>query len=140
MTLVRSHLRLGVIVWLLGHTLTAVSLVACDCCRPAEGEVHTANAPPCHEVTPPPQPHCEHAAADGAACPMHRPAAPSSGSALSCACGTPDAMLVAVLLQPAVAVSVLTIDAPLDRPVPPTAHRPTAASLAVPPDAPPPRA
>lgn len=143
MTLVRSHLRLGVAAWLVCHLLTFTTLVVCDCCPMPDASVAAAaDTAPCHEQAPPPEPHCEHMTEDGAACPMHRgaaaPAAPDC--AMSGACGAAGAMLQAVLLQPAVISTVVEIDAPLDLPVPTATERPSAVSLAVPPDAPPPRA
>lgn len=140
MALVRSHLRLGVAAWLVCHLLTFSTLLACDCCPTTDGRAAAAE-PPCHDTAPPPEPHCEHMTEDGAACPMHRtgagPSAP--GCAMSAACGAAGAMLQAVLLQPAVISTAVEIDAPLDSPVPSATDRPSAVSLAVPPDAPPPR-
>lgn len=141
MTLVRSHLRLSVGAWLICHLLTFTTLVACDCCSMTDDSVAAAAEAPCHEAEPPPEPHCDHMTQDGAACPMHRAAAPTAPAcAMSATCGTAGAMLQAVLLQPALLSSVVEIDAPLDLALPSASHRPNAVSLAIPPDAPPPRA
>lgn len=142
MTLVRSHLRLGVATWLVCHLLTFTTLVACDCCPMTDGSAAAAAEAPCHDAAPPSEPHCEHLTQDGAACPMHRTGhAPSAADgAMSAACGAPGAMLQAVLLQPAVPSAVVVVDAPLDQPVAQATLRPSAVSLAIPPDAPPPRA
>lgn len=144
MPLVRSHLRLGVAAWLVCHLLTFATLVVCDCCPMTDaGAPAVAEAAPCHETAPPPpEPHCEHLSNEGAACPMHRSASapPAADCAMSGACGAAGAMLQTVLLQPAVLSAAVTIGAPVDAPAPSVNDRPSAVSLAVPPDAPPPRA
>lgn len=147
MFVVRRYLRRGVVVWLCCHALTFTALVPRDCCALHAHGAHEATADgaaPCHErAAPIPGAHCEMAAEEGAACPMHAsPASPSTGAdcALSGACQAPAAALAAVLMQAAV-LSHSTFHTPLV--VPQAASRPSDASprsLASPPAAPPPRA
>ncbi|HUU32856.1 MAG TPA: hypothetical protein VMW48_02270 [Vicinamibacterales bacterium] len=150
MRVVRRHLRRGIVAWLVCHALTFTALVPRDCCvahghaAPANDESApaTADGPPCHEAAAEPAPspgsHCDMAAADGAACPMHRTAAPGR-CAMSGVCHAPESALAAVVLQAAVLVRA-GLPVP-DLAVASVALRPgdSARSLAVPPDAPPPR-
>ncbi len=146
MTVVRRHLRRGVAAWLVCHALMFTALLPRDCCAAhthgasgaaAEGEV------PCHEsgdAAPVPGTHCEMAAEDGAACPMHAAPASSPDCAMTGSCQAPAAALAAVLLQAAELEPGLSVAPHLS---PLTAARPTdvsARSLATPPAAPPPRA
>lgn len=151
MSLVRRYLRRGVVAWLVCHALTFTALVPRDCCA-AHGHAALASdetapsagdVPPCHEAVaepaPPPGAHCDMAAADGAACPMHRPGAAPGSCAMSALCHAPESALAAVVLQAAVLVRI-GLPVP-DRGaaaivLPPDS---SARSLAVAPDAPPPR-
>lgn len=152
MSFVRRHLRRGVAVWLMCHALAFTALVPRDCCAahrhgaPSHDEASAAtDAPPCHETAAAPElpagAHCEMAAADGAACPMHQAQeTPQRGCAISGSCQVPAASLAAVLLQSAVLVPAFDVVPPvapqLDRRPPDVSAR----SLAIPPDNPPPRA
>ncbi len=146
MVLVRRHLRRGVVAWLVCHALTFAALIPRDCCAAhghavaAAGEAEDGT-PPCHEAADAPAPgaHCEMAAAEGAACPMHRTAAAPVDCEMSGLCGAPAAALAAVVLQAAVLVGATpTLPAGPTEPAPWPPDL-SVHSLAVPPDAPPPR-
>lgn len=151
MTLVRRHLRRGVAVWLTCHALTFSALVPRDCCAAhAHGKTtaaaghaghEAAAAEPCHETAEAPAPgaHCEMSTADGASCPMHQPGAMPAGCAMTGVCHAPEAALSAVLLQAAVAVPSFTFTPYAVPGALPRATDVSSTSLAVPPDAPPPR-
>lgn len=154
MTFVRRHLRRGVAAWLLCHALMFTALVPRDCCAAhAHGKASAAGttdehaghaapaAEPCHEVaaTPAPGAHCEMSAADGAACPMHQTGALPVDCAMTGVCHAPDAALSAVLLQAAVAVPSFTFTPQVVPGTRPRATDVSTTSLAVSPDAPPPR-
>lgn len=130
------------------------ALVPRDCCAAhAHGKATVAGADaghagheapaaePCHDAptTPAPGAHCEMAAADGAACPMHRTGAMPVDCAMTGVCHAPDAALSAVLLQSAVAVPSFTFTPHVVPGALPRATDVTTTSLAVSPDAPPPR-
>lgn len=159
MSFVRRHLRRGVTVWLMCHALTLSALVPRDCCAmhahaadDTAGHDHAAmvaaaasdaEAVPCHETaapaTPAPGDHCDMPSSEGANCPMHQPGAMPAGCAMTGVCHAPEAALAAVLWQavpaplaPAVAVPLVVTVVSRTADVSPT-------SLAVPPDAPPPR-
>ena len=155
MSFVRRHLRRGVKAWLLCHALAFTALVPRDCCAmhahaadgttAAHGHGAAPAAEPCHETstpaesTPAPGDHCDMPASDGAACPMHRSGAMPADCAMTGVCNAPEAALAAVLWHAAMAppapdVAVPALVTLLSRvaDVSPT-------SLAVPPDAPPPR-
>lgn len=157
MFLVRWHLRRGVAAWLVCHALTFTALVPRDCCA---AHAHAASAghetpsaghdaPPCHDsaeapaaaAAPAPGAHCEMAAADGAACPVHQPGAATAPAecAMRSSCHAPESALATVVMQAAVLVHAgLPVPA---APIQIAARAPdvSARSLAVPPDAPPPR-
>lgn len=161
MSLVRRHLRRGVVAWLVCHVLTFTALVPRDCCAahahaavaPSGASHHAAaaapaDAPPCHEMgaeapAPAPEPamgdHCDMPASDGAACPMHRAGAPAAGCAMTGVCHAPDAALAAVLWPAAVTPVTPALPLPAVATVPPLAVATSSIALAVPPDAPPPR-
>ncbi len=160
MSFVRRHLRRGVTAWLLCHALTLSALVPRDCCamhaHATDGTAthdHSAmsataapeEAVPCHDTAEPvaaapaPGDHCDMPSSDGAACPMHQSGALPTGCAMSGVCHAPEAALAAVLWQavpapiaPAIAVPHVVTVVSRAADVSPT-------SLAVPPDAPPPR-
>jgi hypothetical protein len=149
MRLVRRHLRGGVTAWLLGHALTFTALVPRDCCaahaHAAHGDHQAAavesDAPPCHDSAPATAPgaHCEMAAADGAACPMHARVPQAPDCTMTGVCGAPAAMLQAVLMQPAVPAAPTTLAPLLLAEAVSHPAAPAPRSLASPPDAPPPR-
>lgn len=141
MAFVRRRLRRGVAVWLCCHVLALSSLAARDCCAAHALAPAEAEGAPCHDEAPPPPDHSEHMMAEGAACPMHHAGTESAADcAMTGVCGVPDAMLQAVLLQPAVPIAPFEFTPALQPSsstgAPPEAPR----SLATPPDAPPPRA
>ena len=143
---VRRHLRRGVAAWLVCHALTFTALVPRDCCALHAHGAHDATADgaaPCHEVAAPiPGAHCEMAAEEGAACPMHAsPASPSPGAdcALSGACQAPAAALAAVLMQAAVVEPATHVSPRLSALARPHPRAASPRALATPPDAPPPR-
>ncbi len=132
----RRHLRGGVCVWLVCHALTFSAVVPRDCCAAHSHDAAPA-APACHELAA-----AEPPAADGATCPMHRPARPGAANdRLAGTCDAPAAALAAVLLHGTAP------HGPLELPLvqctavmaawPPSGPR---RSLSLPPDAPPPRA
>lgn len=161
MSFVRRHLRRGVTAWLLCHALTFTALVSGDCCaahaHATDGSAtphhHAAmstpageaDAPPCHETgapvaaTPAPGDHCDMPASDGAACPMHRSGALPADCAMTGVCHAPEAALAAVLWQAAPAPAVASVPVPAATTVAARAGDVSPISLAVPPDAPPPR-
>lgn len=155
MTFVRRHLRRGVTVWLMCHALAFTALVPRDCCAahahaaPEQaGSEAGAEPAPCHDLPAAPAPgtHCEMAAADGAACPMHRSPQPSASTpsasdcAMSGSCQAPAAALAAVMLQAAVLVPALEVTPLADPQTARASLDVSARSLAIPPDSPPPRA
>lgn len=155
MSLVRRHLRRGVVAWLACHALTLTALVPRDCCAAhthppaAASDVrHDAsapvNAPPCHEVVaeapaPPMADHCDMPASDGSACPMHRAAASPDACALTGVCHAPDAALASVLWQAAVPPAAPHLVTPVAALAPRPLSAPPSVALSVPPDSPPPR-
>ncbi|MEZ5289542.1 MAG: hypothetical protein R2745_00525 [Vicinamibacterales bacterium] len=140
MTFVRRRLRRGVALWLCCHVLALSALAARDCCA-AHTMAAGSEGAPCHDEAPPPDDSCEHMMGEGAACPMHHAATEAPvDCAMTGVCGVPDAMLQAVLLQPAVPIAPFAFT-PALQPSGRVATAPDAPrSLAVPPDAPPPRA
>lgn len=139
MTLIRRHLRRGVVGWLVCHVLTFTALVPRDCCA-----AHASTeAPPCHDMTAAaPAPvmgdHCDMPASDGAACPMHG-ATSAAGCAMAGVCHVADAALAAVLWQAAVTPVAPVLAAPAVAPAPHVAIAALSIALALPPDSPPPR-
>jgi len=153
MSLVRRHLRRGVVVWLACHALTFSALVPRDCCAAHEhaamsspdGTAAAADAP-CHEMATGrsmPQAvtvdHCDMPASDGAGCPMHRAGASPVSCAMTGACHAPDAALASVLWQAAVAPSAPRLVTPVAALAPRAAFAALSLALALPPDSPPPR-
>lgn len=147
MTVVRRHLRRGVTAWLLCHALTFTALVPRDCCAAHADAADVdagAETPPCHETaapaeTPAPFAHCDMAAAEGAACPMHAAEMPATDCSMTGVCHAPEAALAAVLLHAAVAVPPFTLASHSAAGVLVADAAVSPASLAIPPDAPPPR-
>lgn len=158
MSFVRRHLRRGVTVWLLCHALTLSALVPRDCCAmhahatAATAAAHDhggvpaeAEAAPCHEeaapvaATPAPGGHCDMPSSDGAACPMHQSGAMPTGCAMTGVCHAPEAVLAAVLWHAVPAPVAPTVAVPAVVTVVSRAADVSPTSLAVPPDAPPPR-
>jgi hypothetical protein len=161
MSFVRRHLGRGVTAWLLCHALTFTALVPRDCCAahahatdgPAATHDHAAmagpageaDAAPCHEAaapvaaTPAPGDHCDMPASDGAACPMHRSGAMPADCAMTGVCHAPEAALAAVLWQAMPAPAAPAVATPGAVTVASRAAHVSLTSLAVPPDAPPPR-
>lgn len=162
MTLVRRHLRRGVVAWLACHVLAFTALVPRDCCAahahadvPAAHAAHheaaapaTTEPPPCHEMTgetpaaasaPASGDHCDMPSSDGAACPMHRAGAAPADCSMTGVCHAPEAALAAVLWQaavpPAAPIVLTPAVAAVDRVVVAISSR----ALARPPDSPPPR-
>lgn len=162
MTLVRRHLRRGVVAWLACHVLTFTALVPRDCCAahghaevPAARAAHheaampaTEPAPPCHEMAaeappaapaPAPGDHCDMPSSEGAACPMHRAGAVPADCSMTGVCHAPEAALAAVLWQAAVTPAAPALPVPAVAAVSGHAIGALSIALAVPPDAPPPR-
>lgn len=151
MQFVRRHLRKGTSVWLMCHALTFTALVPRDCCAAhahaaAPASSHGSHAAasggvaPCHEAAAPVSgAHCEMAAADGASCPMHAPGAAPADCRIIGTCHAPEAALAAVVLQAAVLVPSFAFGPQVSPTAAPPAPDESVGSLAVPPDAPPPR-
>lgn len=143
MCLVRRHLPRVVVAWLFCHIFAFTALLPRECCaahaRGAHAFAHHESA-----TAPAHQGHghvhlddCEMADHEGAACPMHAPIAPC---AVTGACDAPAASLHAVLLGAAV-LSAPTFVVPDLAPMPRQHLRLVQpVSLAIPPDAPPPKA
>lgn len=135
----------------MSHALTFTALVPRDCCaahdhgRATAGAAHAGHdapaAEPCHATAEAAAPgtHCEMATGDGDTCPMHQPGVTPADCRMSGVCHAPDAALSAVLLQAAVAVPSFTFPLHSVPPADPRAVDVFSISLAVPPDAPPPR-
>jgi hypothetical protein len=148
MSVVRRHLRRGASLWLVYYALTFTALVPRDCCaaHAHAAESHdgaseeSAGAPPCHETaeTSSGGGHTE-MPVDGAACPMHAAGTMPADCEMSGVCDAPEAALAAILLQWAVPVSATTLPQPLIEGDLYRGGNVSAASLAIPPDAPPPR-
>lgn len=170
MAVVRRHLRRGVVAWLVAHLLSFTALVPRDCCAvhahgrtpaPAANSIgaddHAGHGPsataapaaaeaPCHEAAPaPPAPtadtaHCDMAAADGAACPMHQSRPAGVPCAMTGVCHQPEAALAAVLWQAAVPPASAAVAAPVASSIAVLFVVESPHALALPPDLPPPRA
>ncbi len=70
MTMLRRHVRLWAMAWMLVQVASLSAFVPRDCCashRPVEADAD------CHQAAPKAA-HCPMRGADGAACPMHRDA------------------------------------------------------------------
>lgn len=136
----RRHLPRVVVSWLFCYAIAFTALVPRECCAAharaahdgsdaaARGSTHASHGVPSNA-------HCKMPEHDS--CPMHHPAVPC---AMTGACDTPMAILEAVLLGPAVLTAEQTF-VPLTSPSPWLPARPVQpVSLAIPPDAPPPKA
>lgn len=139
---VRRHLPRVVVSWLFCYAIAFTAVVPRDCCAAHARAAHHSPDAATHDSTHashavPSHAHCQMAEHDAAACPMHQPAAPCL---MTGACDTPTAILQAVLLGPAVLSAPETF-VPLTAPSPwlPSRHA-QPVSLAIPPDAPPPKA
>ena len=156
MGVVRRHLRFGAATWLVCHVLAFSALLPRDCCAAhahaavAAGDPgavdHSAHGMPAatgheHHAAPAAATgtQCPMRGADGTPCPMHDGAGSSAACQMTGVCNQPSAALAAVLMQAAVPPAAFAL-------VPRPAHLLVARaadqqrhSLAVPPDAPPPR-